>query len=187
MQPKPNIKTFAAKCADFIGQYRAGRFQKDVITECTEFGDGKRTMQSPIEHILYIALKTVIEVESIPWYSMDREKGNIGILVLPQPNIAGHYVDFYIGYFAKDSKDSATVIVECDGHDFHEKDKKQAAADKRRDREIQDAGYVVRRYAGSEVFSDPLKVACEIVNIVMQKERRSIDHMKYFALRPERG
>ena len=47
------------------------------------------------------------------------------------------------------------VVVECDGHDFHERTKEQARKDRRRDRELQAKGYLVLRYTGSEVWRDP--------------------------------
>lgn len=46
------------------------------------------------------------------------------------------------------------LIVEVDGHDFHEKTKEQAARDKRRDRDMVSSGYSVMRFTGSEVASN---------------------------------
>lgn len=47
-----------------------------------------------------------------------------------------------------------SFAVECDGHDFHEKTKDQAARDKRRDRDIQALGIPVFRFTGSEIHKD---------------------------------
>ena len=33
--------------------------------------------------------------------------------------------------------------MECDGHDFHERTKEQASSDKKRDRSLQAAGFLV--------------------------------------------
>jgi hypothetical protein len=52
------------------------------------------------------------------------------------------------------------VAVELDGHDFHERTKEQARRDKQRDRVLQTAGWIVLRFAGSEVFADPH--SCEV-------------------------
>jgi len=46
------------------------------------------------------------------------------------------------------------IVVECDGHAFHEKTKEQAARDKKRDRVILQAGFPVMRFSGSEIFND---------------------------------
>ena len=54
------------------------------------------------------------------------------------------------------------MIVEADGHDFHEKTKEQAAKDKSRDRAMLAAGYRVMRFTGSEIWHDPHKCAQEV-------------------------
>lgn len=51
------------------------------------------------------------------------------------------------------------VIIECDGHDFHERTKEQAARDRSRDRAAQEAGHMMLRYTGSEIYRDPLGCA----------------------------
>ena len=54
------------------------------------------------------------------------------------------------------------IIVECDGHDFHERTKEQAAKDKRRDRELQRLGYKVYRFTGKEINEDSIACAREV-------------------------
>ena len=54
-------------------------------------------------------------------------------------------------------------VIECDGHEFHERTKAQAAHDKARDRELQGRGYQVLRFAGSEIWRAPFEVASEIL------------------------
>ena len=51
------------------------------------------------------------------------------------------------------------LAVECDGHDFHERTKEQAARDRSRDRELQDAGVTIYRFTGSEIHNDPIGCA----------------------------
>lgn len=46
------------------------------------------------------------------------------------------------------------VIVECDGHAFHERTKEQAQREKSRDRELLMAGWPVMRFTGSEIHKD---------------------------------
>lgn len=45
-----------------------------------------------------------------------------------------------------------TVVIECDGHAYHERTKEQAAHDKQRDRYMQCAGFTVLRFTGSEIY-----------------------------------
>ena len=47
------------------------------------------------------------------------------------------------------------LVVECDGHDFHERTKEQAAKDRSRDRALNSEGYDVFRFTGSELWRDP--------------------------------
>lgn len=54
------------------------------------------------------------------------------------------------------------LVIECDGHDFHEKTKEQAKRDKQRDRDCLLAGYNVMRFTGSEIYNDVEKCIQEI-------------------------
>jgi len=55
------------------------------------------------------------------------------------------------------------IVVECDGHDFHERTKEQAERDRRRDREMQSAGFRVFRFTGREIYRDAFKCADEVI------------------------
>ena len=82
----------------------------------------------------------------------------------PQEKIGNYTVDFLIeGYEKK------YIVIECDGHEFHEKTKEQAKHDKERDRFLQKEGYPVYRFTGSEIFNNPLQVLSEIVEIIYKE------------------
>lgn len=55
------------------------------------------------------------------------------------------------------------MIVECDGHDFHEKTKEQAKRDKLRDRILQSLGFPVYHYTGSEIWDDAFGAAAQVI------------------------
>lgn len=59
------------------------------------------------------------------------------------------------------------LVVECDGHEFHERTKEQAAKDRSRDRRLQEAGYTVFRFTGSEIWRDPCKCSDQIISWAM--------------------
>lgn len=87
------------------------------------------------------------------------------LLIVPQHRAGPYKIDFGL-YFSFPSEDTPVKIaVECDGHEFHEKTKQQAARDKRRDRELTKMGWSVVRFTGSEVFNDPKKCIAEIEDI----------------------
>lgn len=58
------------------------------------------------------------------------------------------------------------LVIECDGHDFHEKTKGQAKHDKERDRNLQLEGFRVMHFTGSEVFKDSDKCADQIMKML---------------------
>lgn len=56
------------------------------------------------------------------------------------------------------------VAIECDGHQFHERTKEQAAHDKKRDRFFQSQGINILRFTGSEIYRDVFECWMEIFN-----------------------
>lgn len=60
----------------------------------------------------------------------------------------------------------APILIECDGHDFHERTKEQARKDRSRDRRIQRRGSYVLRFTGSEIWANPAKGAEEVCDFV---------------------
>jgi very-short-patch-repair endonuclease len=114
----------------------------------------RESTESPIEAIVYLAL----------WNWGDMGHCLHGLRIWPQKQIDKYRVDFYIEY--RDKK----IIVECDGHDFHEKTKRQAERDKKRDRFFASRGYIVLRYTGSEICSDPGQIIRDIEAIVDEEQ-----------------
>jgi very-short-patch-repair endonuclease len=54
------------------------------------------------------------------------------------------------------------LIIECDGHEFHEKTKEQVRRDRQRDRTLQSLGRMpVFRFPGSELYQDAFRCAAE--------------------------
>jgi very-short-patch-repair endonuclease len=105
-----------------------------------------------------------------------------------QPTIGEYRVDFLLQYsqrthgnegekrldlskpaLASFTQGTAHLIVECDGHDYHERTKEQAEADKTRDRMLQTVGYPVFRFTGSRLFSDPLACARECLVVLISR------------------
>lgn len=55
------------------------------------------------------------------------------------------------------------LLIELDGHDFHERTKEQAVRDRRRDRWAQENRDPLLRFTGSEVTGDPRGVVSEVL------------------------
>ncbi len=66
------------------------------------------------------------------------------------------------------------IVVECDGHSFHERTKEQAAKDRSRDRALQGLGYIVFRFTGSEIHQDARGCAGEVLDQIMDFQTATI-------------
>lgn len=84
------------------------------------------------------------------------------IVIYAQQQVLQYRVDFLICAQLGNYPDFHKVVVECDGHDFHEKTKEQAAHDKKRDRVMTAAGFRVFRFTGSEIYKDAPACANEV-------------------------
>ena len=74
----------------------------------------------------------------------------------------GNYrVDFMFSVVSKSGL-TKKLVVECDGHNYHERTKEQAAADRSRDRSLQELGYTVYRFTGSELHRDAFACARQV-------------------------
>lgn len=109
----------------------------------------------------------------------DLECGIDSLKIEPQAQLGAYRVDFLVSYGAfvrlaraeqeKTRRSGAfewaseRLVIECDGHAFHERTKAQAAADRKRDRELQAQGLQVFRYTGSEIWRDVFAHAEESV------------------------
>jgi Protein of unknown function (DUF559) len=58
------------------------------------------------------------------------------------------------------------IVVELDGHDFHELTKEQARRDRSRERLLVRAGFLVLRFTGSEVWRDAARCWGELDDLV---------------------
>lgn len=90
-----------------------------------------------------------------------------GIHIWPQTQIGKYRVDFLLigRHFPPPNFDrpkEARIVIECDGHDFHERTKEQAERDKKRDRELIARGYTVLRFTGREIWRDPRECADQV-------------------------
>lgn len=96
-----------------------------------------------------------------------------------QAKIEGYRADFIVDRAIRQLPENKIVlgpkvVIECDGHDFHERTKEQAQRDKERDRIIQAAGYFVLRFTGSEIWKSPTKCAAHINDFLDEHICRTI-------------
>lgn len=72
-------------------------------------------------------------------------------LVVMRHEMAGHKLD-------------RLIAVECDGHNFHHKTKGQIERDKARDRYFASKNILVMRFAGSEIYRNPLSCVDQVAS-----------------------
>lgn len=75
-------------------------------------------------------------------------------------------IDCYRVDFELSSLDGVCLILEADGHEFHDRTKQQAASDRARDRWMIGRGYRVLRFAGSEIHGRAEGCAREVHRIM---------------------
>lgn len=128
------------------------------------FEDVKRvegTCESPAEELFALAML----IDSSLRYDQElnhwRDLEN-GIVMAAQVEIGGYRADFVFNH---------SLVVEIDGHDFHDRDHEQASSDRKRDRDVLRSGYVVIRFTGSDVYNFPLRCVGEVVGLLKRRIR----------------
>lgn len=128
-----------------------------------------RFAQSPIEKIAAAILSTATDGHRsiyVPCPKPPYENPLTMVVAQPKLTIDGQIFrpDFLCQCRSLDDVDRY-VIIECDGHDFHEKTKQQAAKDRSRDRIMIGAGFIVLRFTGSELYKTPYDCAIQIYKV----------------------
>jgi very-short-patch-repair endonuclease len=88
-----------------------------------------------------------------------------GIYMWQQIQIGPYRVDFLLDY--EPGSGLPPLIVEVDGHEFHERTKEQAQRDKARDRFLVGRNYRLVRFTGSEIYADPMSAADQAIAILI--------------------
>ncbi|WP_156410364.1 hypothetical protein [Bosea sp. Root381] len=135
---------------------------------------------TPIEQLLFTALRAVIAYGgvSVKEAYFAHDEGHLGrlkseadykedsIFLRTQVQLVGWRVDFLLDApvlnSAGDIDHWRQLVIECDGHDFHERTKEQAAKDRSRDRAASLAKMTVFRFTGAELWRDPWSCAKQV-------------------------
>jgi len=96
-------------------------------------------------------------------------------VLYPQLRVGPYRADIFVvleqAAATSDGRTRKTMVVECDGHEFHEKTKEQASADKARDRYLQARGHLVFRFSGSDIWRNPFGCAHEALTALRRAAR----------------
>lgn len=139
----------------------------------------EKVCESPIEVALGLSIYMLDRVNPVPYQPLifctqdEMEHFAGSRMLVPQFKEEGKRIDFLL------RDPPVEIFIECDGHDFHERTKQQAARDRRRDREVQQTGRPILRFTGSEIYADPVGCAGEVFDILGDLHMyRHIDGLK---------
>ncbi len=168
-----NVMDFKINSSEIIGNYKNEMFNVGVSNEIEDF-----KIESPIEQLLYIALKTLVDINmdfADPLF-IDGKLFLDGVNIYPQFKIGKYRVDFKISYYSNHQKKEhqKSIIVECDSQQFHDRTEPERRYEKKRDRDIQKLGYKVFRFTGSEIVKNPFEVAAEILEYFGQDSKQDL-------------
>ena len=123
---------------------------------------------TPIEQMFNVAWEITIDKE------IAKEGFEKYIYLDPQNTIEtnGHkYIadfvytpEIQLNDYAKQGK--RKLVIECDGHEFHQKNKEQVIKDNQREYDLKMAGYDVLRFSGSEIYNTPYGCAEKTLNYI---------------------
>jgi very-short-patch-repair endonuclease len=161
------VLEFIDKASELHGRLHAERFNQELFGNCIELG-----MESPIEQLFWIAVKSLCDAEYEGFNAgpVSADGGTAlgpGIYLSPQARIGTYRVDFVMSRVPySDAQGPDPLVVELDGHAFHDKDQRQRSYEKARDRYLVKQGYRVLHFTGSDVVADPFKVAHEAMSLL---------------------
>jgi len=96
----------------------------------------------------------------------------------PQAQLGEYRVDFLLTLDGSESGTatdgrrrtaSQQLVIECDGHDYHERTKEHARRDRERDRRLQEFGFLVFRFTGQEIWEDVFKCARQTLDTLSDR------------------
>lgn len=159
-----NVNDFLARTAEVVGKFRAEEWRHEMHNNMIEF-----PITSPIEQLFYAAMNAMaiakyLEFNPEPIYIDGTVRGGIGLHCASQIKIGKYRADFVVVDNKRDGEGPG-VIVELDGHDFHDRDKQQRSYEKARDRFFVKEGYRIAHFTGSDVVKDPFAVAYEVLEL----------------------
>lgn len=127
------------------------RIGKDLEREIRAATD-RHEIRSPIEAIFLIEWKAMRVGETYE------------LRLAPQRPVVTDRGRFSVDFLVTSMRDeSLNLAIELDGHDFHEKTKKQAASDRARERAIIRQGLTVLRFTGAEIFRSARSCITEVL------------------------
>ena len=179
-----NVMKFIKICSKLKADMECEKYDQQLFKECSGYKI-ECPMQSPIEQILYCALKTIFEINCFR-----NIKGNFwlvggqvmfkGYEILPQYKIDNYRVDFLVNNYEvkRCEQTKKSIIIECDSQQFHERTEKERTYEKKRDRYLSTKEYVIFHYTGKDIIINAFDIAKEIVSYLTNTPQNEIRTQK---------
>jgi len=124
---------------------------------------------SPLEALFLAALMNDFAMSSVQVHWLAAQgidlllhDGVPDFCVMMQASVGRYRADF--GIIDARGSMPKKYVIECDGHDFHERTKDQAKRDRRRDRWMMRNDISVMRFTGAEIFDCPMTCSGEALD-----------------------
>lgn len=136
--------------------------------------------ESPIERLMILALNDIDAIYKLQYIEKEYNVKIINRMAQANINIDNHKyrVDYLIEVFMQELNKKICFVIECNGHDFHEKTKEQVKKDNIKNRTLLKNGYVIFNFSGSEIFNDNDKCASEIIDGIEAYIKKQRTHDK---------
>jgi hypothetical protein len=178
---KPNIR----QRLDEYSEHKRTKLEEELA----EFADLLNLCESPLEQLLLLEFAAIFDANprgmsedrhlrgSIAFPNVDR----FGVAIRQQRIIStkrkSYRADFLVtvedwNWEKGEHEELIRLVIEVDGHDYHERTKEQAEYDKVRDRSMTSEGYTILRFTGREVYRDATTVASEVEEYLTQESQK---------------
>lgn len=167
--PTDRIESFTKECYEYFDETL---FERVEFYENKLFNLGRKYFKlSPIEKLFVMAFETTRIIHSSNYLGLTFQKE----IKCKSGKI--YYPDFSFYCNAKPHYSDLNLLIELDGHIWHEKSPEKVEQDKIRERELIDNGYTIVRYSGREVYRNPFKVVEECcgkyVTRIIEEEKKN--------------
>ena len=123
--------------------------------------------QSPIEVIFNYAFDILVFDRDIAYLYLEPQ---YDIVANGNKYRADFYFDNNVILESKHVCDNPfRLIIECDGHEFHEKTKEQVKKNNNRNFDFQKEGYEVLHFSGSQIYNEPFECANKTIDYILTK------------------
>jgi very-short-patch-repair endonuclease len=165
-----NVIEFLGSCSDEVGKCKGQVFHHGIWTFFQE-----HQIASPLEQMLYCALRMVQELNSLETaepVELRGKQGEFGLEIEPQRKLGKYRVDLYVAYSNRHGR--REVVVECQPEDPRQWSTRERRYHQARDRHLAARGYRVLRYTATQIMENAADIALDIISRVTGESKEDL-------------